>query len=107
MRLLGEQGPELRLVLGRELGAALLERLRCSVDGRDGRTKLMRRQRGELALQLVESPELAVGDRPFEKGGDERAEGGQQVDLGPVEREGLAALVAGHEPEAAPLAEER
>ena len=48
-----------------------------------------------------------MGDRPLEKGGDERAEGRQQIDLRLVEREGFAALVARHEAQASPLAEQR
>ena len=96
-----------RSLLRRELVAAHVERLGRAVDRRDGRAELVRRERRELSLQLVQAPELAVRDRLLEERRDERAEGRQQVDLPTVEHEGLAALVARHEAEAAALAEER
>ena len=67
----------------------------------------MRRECGELALQLVQAAQLSVLDRPLEEGGDQRAERGQEVDLRRVEREVRAALVARQEAETASLADER
>src|SRR5262249_11174695 len=107
LRLLGQHPPELRQLRRLEL---LLARIQCpngAVDGGDGSAKLVRRQCRELALQLVEAPELTVLDRLLEERGDQRAKRRQEIDLRCVEREGLAALVAGHDPEAATLAEKR
>ena len=46
-------------------------------------------------------------DRPLEKRGNQRAEGGQQVDLRRVQRKDLATLVTGQESETAPVADKR
>ena len=67
----------------------------------------MRRECGELALELVQSAELALLDRLLEERGDEGPERRQQVDLRRVERERAAALVAREKAEAAALADER
>ena len=64
----------------------------------------MRGERRELALQLVQPPKLSVRYRLLQEGRDQRPEGAEQVELGGVEVEALAALVAGHEAQAAPLA---
>ena len=105
LRLLGQHLAQLGLALRRKLARALLERLHGAVDRRHRGAQLVRRERGELALQLIQATELAVLDRPLEKGGDQRAEGRQEVDLGRVEREGLAALVARQESETAAVAD--
>ena len=67
----------------------------------------MRCECGELTLQLVQTTELPVLDRPLEERGDQRAEGREQVDLRGVEREALAALVTRQESEAASVADQR
>ena len=102
-----EHATQLGLLFRRQLVRTLVQCSNGAVDRRDGRAQLVGRNRGELALQLVQPPQLAVLDRPLEERGDQRAEGCQEVDLRRVERKGLAALVARQEAETAPVAHER
>ena len=53
------------MLLGEDL-LVLVERADHAVDRGYGRPELVGRERRELALQLVEPPELAVCDRPLE-----------------------------------------
>jgi len=66
----------------------------------------VRGQRGELTLQLVQPPKLAVLDCPLQESRDQHAECVQQLDLWLPRLERPAAFVAGHKPETAPPAEQ-
>ncbi len=106
-RLLGEHASELAALFVGELVLALVQRADRPVDGAGRGAQLVRGERDELALQLVQASQLPVLDRLLEKAGDQGAEGGQQVDLGLVEEESLCTLVAGHEAETAAVSAER
>ena len=107
LRLLRQHAAQLVTLLRRQVGLTFVERPHRAVDRRGRSPELVRGERRELALQLVQPPQVALLDRPLEERGDERAERRQQLDLRLVEREDLAALIARQEAETPPVADQR